>query len=303
MRGTIRKIFALLFAAIFVTASAQAIFAAEIKPGATGDKAVFVQYVLKYSGYFSYEEITGYYGVVTETAVMNFQKAKDLPMTGIVDDKTLDELEKEILLLPKDKQAEAMRLYNIIRPSGVPDPDPAKVGSMDWFKSAQKIFSVGKRALVIDVATGKTFTIQRTFGHLHADVEPLTKEDTAVMMSIWGKYSWDRRAVVVIIDDYILAASMHFYPHAGVDSAPALATVSNRSGGYGKGQNLDAIKGNNVNGHVCMHFLNSTNHGRSTPDKDHQNAVKKAAKYIDNNYASLYVKYIYSPAEALGDPQ
>jgi len=284
-----------------LTVSAQTAAAAEISLGSAGDKTVFVQYVLKYSGYFSYEEITGYYGVITELSVKNFQKAKNLPITGVVDDKTMDALGKEIALLPWDKQAEARRLYYIAVPRDVPAPDPTKVGPIDWFKSAQNLLSVGTKALVIDVVTGKTFNIQRTFGHLHADVETLTKEDTAVMMSIWGKHSWDRRAVVVIIDDYIMAASMHFYPHCGVDSAPALAIVNNLSGGYGRGQNLDAIKGNDMSGHVCMHFLNSINHGKTKPDKDHQNAVRNAAKYIDENYASLYVKYVCSPAAADND--
>ena len=37
--------------------------------------------------------------------------------------------------------------------------------------------------------------------------------------------------------------------HAGVDSKPANVYVNNRSGGYGYGQNLDAVKGNGADGH------------------------------------------------------
>jgi hypothetical protein len=49
-------------------------------------------------------------------------------------------------------------------------------------------------------------------------------------------------------------------PHAGVDSAPAISTVISRSGGYGTGENLNAVKNNGMDGVIYIHFLNSTRH-------------------------------------------
>lgn len=66
-------------------------------------------------------------------------------------------------------------------------------------------------------------------------------------------------------------------PHAVVDSAPALATVNNRSDNYGRGENLDAVKNNGMDGVIDIHFLNSTRHKDKKVDPQHQFAILKAA--------------------------
>ena len=67
-------------------------------------------------------------------------------------------------------------------------------------------------------------------------------------------------------------------PHAGVDKSPANKFISSRSGGYGRGANLDKIKNNGMSGVVDVHFLNSRTHGTNKVDAKHQKAVKEAAK-------------------------
>jgi len=154
----------------------------------------------------------------------------------------------------------------------------------DWFDDIQHIFGRGVDAIVRDIATGRTFNIRRTFGTNHADVEPLTKEDAATMYDIWGGHSWARRPVAVYVGGYVFAGSLTNFPHAGVDSAPALTTVNNRSGGYGRGLNFDAVKGNGVDGHMCLHFAGSLLHGSRRSNPAHQNAVAQAIEYIKANY-------------------
>jgi len=139
-------------------------------------------------------------------------------------------------------------------------------------------------ALIRDIETGRVFTVRRTFGGLHADVEPLTADDTRIMYEIWGGWSWARRAVVVYIGNYAFAGSLAGMPHAGVDSAPVLAIVDNRSGGFGRGQNFDMISGNDVCGHFCLHFAGSRTHGNENINAAHQNKVRIAAAHIANTY-------------------
>lgn len=98
-----------------------------------------------------------------------------------------------------------------------------------------------------------------------------------IIKSIWGGFSWSRRPVILTINGKKYAASMSAMPHAGLDSATAYAVVDNRSEGYGKGQNLDVIKGNGMDGHFDIHFLNSTRHKDGQEDPQHQAAVLKAA--------------------------
>jgi len=149
---------------------------------------------------------------------------------------------------------------------------------LDWWKSARNVFSINSIAEVKDVYTGKTFRIKRTMGSNHADCEALTAKDAAIIKSIWGGFSWDVRPIIVSVGGRRLAASMSSLPHAGVDSAPAYQVVDNRSEGYGTGENLDVVKGNGMNGHFDVHFLNSTRHKDGQVDPRHQAAIKIAAK-------------------------
>lgn len=162
----------------------------------------------------------------------------------------------------------------------IADKDSDHLGALDWFREVRYIWDRGENATITDVETGLSFRVKRTYGTNHADVEPLTKEDTATIKKIWGGFSWDRRAVVVQIGKYTIAASMTAMPHAGVDSKAANRYVSNRSGGYGRGINLDAVKDNGCNGHMDIHFKNSRTHSSNRMLSNQQNMVKKAAAFI-----------------------
>jgi hypothetical protein len=151
----------------------------------------------------------------------------------------------------------------------------SKTETLDW-KTANKVFSIGSVVEVTDTYTKKTFKIKRTMGGNHADCEALTKEDAQIIKSIWGGFSWDVRPIIINVKGRKLAASMSSLPHAGVDSAPAYAVVDNRSEGYGTGENLDTIKGNGMDGHFDVHFLNSTRHKDGKVDPNHQKAIKIA---------------------------
>jgi hypothetical protein len=97
--------------------------------------------------------------------------------------------------------------------------------------------------------------VQRRGGSKHADCQPLTAEDTAVMRKIYGgQWSWARRAIVVSLDGKHMAASMNGMPHGA-----------------------GAIKNNDFDGHFCIHFLNSRTHESNKLDSAHQAMVKKAA--------------------------
>jgi len=155
---------------------------------------------------------------------------------------------------------------------------------LKWFGNVENKFANGDTATVYDIETGLSFKIKRTYGHNHADCETLTAADTAVMKKIYGTWSWERRAIIVSVDGLKIAACMTGYPHAGVDKYAANKTVSSRSGGYGRGTNLDAVKKNNMNGVFDIHFLGSKNHYNNKVDPKHQALVKEAAKWAAENY-------------------
>lgn len=156
---------------------------------------------------------------------------------------------------------------------------------LEWYGNVEKIFARGDTAVVYDIETGVSFNVKRTYGYNHADTETLTAKDTAIMKKLYnGTWSWDRRPIIVIVDGLKIAASMSGLPHAGTDKYAANKTVSSRSGGFGRGANLDTVKGNNMSGHFDIHFYKSRNHYNNKIDPKHQALVKKAAEWAEENY-------------------
>lgn len=132
-------------------------------------------------------------------------------------------------------------------------------GQIKNWDEVNKLFPRMAKAKIVDLETGLSFRVQRRAGSLHADVQPLTREDTEVFKAIYqGRWSWKRRAVVLEIDGHKIAASMNGMPH-------------------GQG----AIQGNNFPGHFCLHFLNSQTHSKNI-DVAHQLMVWKAAGLIED---------------------
>ncbi len=248
--------------------------AAVLKLGSKNKEVKTVQLALKKAGYFTYKDITGYYGKITEKAVKKLQKANGIAVDGIVG---------------KDTRRVIKKLSN--KNSGVlsstiteTSKDKIIYGNLDWFKDVKDIWDRGMNATVTDVDTGKSFKVKRTYGTNHADVEPLTKSDTQKIKEIWGGFTWERRAVVVKVGNYVLPGSMTAVPHAGVDSLPADKIVNNRSEGYGRGYNLDKVKNNGASGVMDIHFKNSRTHSTNVVQKVHQDMIKKAYTYVKKNY-------------------
>ncbi len=173
-----------------------------------------------------YEETDGWYAI----------KAGD--DTGYVSSKYVSTTEPESAPAEPDNQ-----------------PNSGKVQMADWWKSdIQQIFARGVKATVTDVETGISWTVIRSGGSNHADVQPLTAADTANMKKAYGgTWSWNRRAIWVTVGGNTYAASMNGMPHG-----------------------TGSITTNNFDGHHCIHFLNSRTHTGNRLDSAHQSAVKKA---------------------------
>lgn len=138
----------------------------------------------------------------------------------------------------------------------------AMIGEFVSWNQAKNIFKKYDSARVIDIETGMSFNVQRRAGSKHADVQPLTAADSAIMKKIYGgKWSWKRRAVLVELKGKRLAGSMNGMPHGA-----------------------GAIRGNAFNGHFCIHFRDSELHS-NRKDLAHQIMVWKAAGVIEEMLA------------------
>ncbi|MFK4997237.1 hypothetical protein ACI2OX_05435 [Bacillus sp. N9] len=128
-----------------------------------------------------------------------------------------------------------------------------RIDLLNW-EEVNEVLPKYSKFTVLDVKTGKRFQVQRRAGSGHADVQPLTPKDTEIMKEIYdGKWSWKRRAIIVIYGDQWIAASMNGMPH-------------------GAGT-LD----NNFRGHFCIHFNGSKTHRKNMVDESHKLMILKAA--------------------------
>ncbi|WP_088011722.1 hypothetical protein [Gottfriedia acidiceleris] len=144
-----------------------------------------------------------------------------------------------------------------------PSPISFQIEIENW-ETVNKLLPKYSFFTVIDVESGKSFNVQRRAGSRHADVQPLTREDTNIMKEIYdGKWSWKRRAVLILAHDNLIPASMHGMPHG----AGALQN------GFG--------------GHFCIHFLGSTTHKTGKSDLSHYVMILKAAGRIDDYMNNL----------------
>ena len=201
------------------------------KKGDSGKNVLALQQALKIKGYFK-APIDSKYGDATYEAVLAFQKAKGLYQDGVAGFNTI-------------KALFGQNAANYVT---------YKTEKLDWFNGGAQLFHGQCIMTVKDVNTGRTFHVQRRFGTNHLDVEPLTASDTAIMKSVYGgSWSWSRRAILVLYNGHVYAASMNGMPH----------------GTYG-------IDGNNFDGHFCIHFYNSRTHETNKVDSAHQNAVSRA---------------------------
>ena len=269
-----KKSFAALMTALLLTTfSVQPAFAysdgAFIKQGMRNSDVMELQRDLKSFGFFTVNP-TGYFGNITKSSVINFQKRYGLSQDGIAGKNTIGKITSL-------KQVNAP-----VSRGSVSRSETAKIKEIQllpWFGKVNKIYGFGDVATVIDIATGLKMQIKRTYGYNHADVETLTSKDTETLKKVAeGSWNWTRRPVIVEIDGYRIAGSLTAMPHAGRDDMPANKVVISRSGGYGRGENLDAVKGNGMDGQFDIHFYGSKTHATNRVNEAHQEAIQKAYK-------------------------
>ena len=209
-------------------------------PGDSGAAVKAVQKRLKALGYYS-GTVDGDYGNGTKSAVKAFQKANGLTVNGVANSKTIKKLNSS-----SAKKATS---------SGGGGSSGKTTESLNWFRHPDTI-PHHATFQVKDIKTGKVFTVKRWTGANHADCEPATKRDTTIMKSIYGHWSWKRRAILVKYNGHVYAASMNGMPHG-----------------------TETIKNNNFGGHFCIHFTGSKTHGSGKIDSMHQSCVKTALKH------------------------
>ncbi|MGB9920769.1 MAG: LysM peptidoglycan-binding domain-containing protein [Moorellales bacterium] len=140
----------------------------------------------------------------------------------------------------------------IAGPRGEQRPGYGELLDWEW---ARWIYNPGAVATLTDFYTGRSFRVRHLGGSNHADSEPLTSADTAVMKAVFGgSWSWSKRPALLDVEGRVLAASMAGMPH-----------------------DVQTIWDNNFPGHFDLYFWNSRSHNTNALDPVHQQNVLIAA--------------------------
>lgn len=234
-------------------------------PGDRHQDIALLQKVLVAEGLFTEELKSDVYDTNTEAAVFAFQEKYELKADGVAGMETI----AKMIQLGYVNQVQVVSRQSSDR----------RFGEYLSWPTVMEMIDKGKTVFVIeDFHTGTTFKLLAAYGGVHSDVEPLTAEDAHIIKNLWGgEYSWIRRPVLVHLNGRVIAASLNGMPHAGMDNKPEGQYINVRSGGYGYGYNFDTVKGNDFDGHLCLHFKDSKLHANRKVDSKHQKNVRIAA--------------------------
>lgn len=198
-----------------------------LRSGDSGTDVKNVQTRLKELGYYS-GSVDGKYGSGTVSAVVSFQSSNGLTMDGVAGSGTY-----KILYSTSAKTASEASSSSASTATATA-PDKSKIKLMYWYTEVKPLLK-GKSSIYVYEPVSKIgFTLHLYSLGRHADVEPMTADDTAKMMEAWGGVAdWTPKFVYVLLPNgQWTVATMHNVAHGG-----------------------QSIKDNNFDGQNCVHFL------------------------------------------------
>ena len=194
----------------------------------------------------------GVFGNKTFTALKEFQKANALYADGIAGQSTIAALNKVGNTAPEVTT----------KPSG----GSASIGGVMvsarnvkyelWYAKVRNECRKYPYCTIYDPESGLAYQVHMFSYGKHAEIEPLTANDTKIMYEIFGGQSWTPKPVwVIFADGTIRIATTHSVPHE-----------------------VQHIRDNDFPGHSCLHFPRTM--GQVTAigpyATKHQNTVDKA---------------------------
>jgi len=137
----------------------------------------------------------------------------------------------------------------------------ASVEQLPW-QEVRRILPLHTPIRITDVRTGIYYYVQSLGNGNHADVETSTAWDTERLFEAFdGIRTWTGRPVWVTVGDRVFSAAIHSVPH-----------------------DIAMVSGNNMDGHVCLHFYRSTTH--NTNQAVHHSAILEAQRVYELHRAA-----------------
>ncbi len=201
-----------------------------LKVGDRGDEVRAMQQTLVALNYL--KSADGIYGINTYNAVRNFQSRNGLTSDGIAGKMTLTRLYSQNAI-----GAETVATTPTVTPGGsgvvgFTAPKASEVRYANWFSEIRARARSMPDVIIYDPVSGLRYNLHMFSFGKHADCEPPTAADTEIMYRVCGENKWTAKFVWVIFSDgRVYIASTHSHGHE-----------------------VDHTSGNNLTGHVCLHF-------------------------------------------------
>ena len=202
-----------------------------LRQGDSNDAVKTMQMTLIDLGYMN-GKADGVFGAQTFLALKAFQSNNGLPSDGVAGEKTLNLL-GSATAKPAPTVPGATATPKPTAPAVNAAPKASQVRYANWYTEIRSRARTYPYATVYDYNTGLSWKVHMFSIGAHADCEPVSATDTAIMVQAFGgKYTWTPKPVwVVMSDGRVYMASTHDNPH-GVDHNTS----------------------NNFPGHLCIHF-------------------------------------------------
>jgi hypothetical protein len=171
--------------------------------------------------------------------VAAFQKKNGLTADGVAGLMTLNRLNSDnaisasgTLLIQNTASASQNNTGSGSSASGFTPPAASKVQYANWYSTIRAIAKSMPDVVIYDPDSGLHFNLHMFSFGKHADSETPTAADTAVLNQVVGVNEWTPKYVWVCFPDgQVYIGSIHSHGHE-VDHTP----------------------GNNLEGHICLHF-------------------------------------------------
>lgn len=211
------------------TATPAPIKATVLRSGDRGADVRAMQQRLVDLGYLKAAD--GIFGLQTYNAVAAFQRRNGLKADGIAGKLTLNKLNSSSAL-PASTASQTPAAAQAAASTAFKAPSASEVRNANWYSEIRSRAKLMPDVVIYDPDTGLHFNLHMFSFGKHADAEPPTAADTAVLNRICGVNSWTPHYVwVIFTDGRVYIGSIHSHGHS-----------------------VDHTGGNNLEGHICLHF-------------------------------------------------
>ncbi len=211
-----------------------------VKLGQTGKNVYFLQSRLLDLGYLHFRP-SGYFGDMTRTGLMSFQKRNWLSRSGYMDVDTYTKL----FARDAERAASGPLINRIVGPRTLAKGE--KYGELLPWVMVDELVTAGNKAEIQDLYTGNNYFVVRTGGSNHMHVSFASEEDRSVFLKCFGgQFTWEKRPAVLSFGGKDIACSVFGYPNGTSNSSKT-----------------------ELKGDICIYFYESTTDFGKISDAEH----------------------------------